>query len=129
MRLLIELPETADAADEILQSLKRIVEGTPASDPSQRAHTIWRIQFRLAENAMAMGTNPLLLDELRGLGTATVTAMSGQSSLRYGDIAIERLILKMSRLGCGTGDLRAKVFGGAAVLPFGVAEMLSAQRM
>jgi chemotaxis protein CheD len=47
---------------------------------------------------------------------------SGQSSLRYGDIAIEHLILKMCRFGCGVGDLRAKVFGGAAVLPFGVAE-------
>jgi chemotaxis protein CheD len=46
----------------------------------------------------------------------------GQPSLRYGDVAIEQLIIKMSRFGCGVGDLRAKVFGGAAVLPFGVAE-------
>jgi chemotaxis protein CheD len=46
----------------------------------------------------------------------------GESSLRYGDIAIERLIFRMSRLGCGIGDLRAKVFGGAAVLPFGTPE-------
>jgi chemotaxis protein CheD len=46
----------------------------------------------------------------------------GQSGLRYGDVAIEKLIQKMSRLGCGLGELRAKVFGGAAVLPFGLAE-------
>ncbi len=46
----------------------------------------------------------------------------GQPSLRYGDVAIEELIQRMNRLGCKTGDLRAKVFGGAAVLPFGQAE-------
>jgi chemotaxis protein CheD len=46
----------------------------------------------------------------------------GQPSLRYGDVAIEQLILKLSRLGCNTADLRAKVFGGAAVLPFGAPE-------
>jgi two-component system chemotaxis sensor kinase CheA len=79
MRLLIERPESADAVegDEILRSLKRIVEGTPAAVSSQSAGATWRIQFRLAENAMAMGTNPLLLlDELRTLGTATVTALT-----------------------------------------------------
>jgi chemotaxis protein CheD len=48
--------------------------------------------------------------------------LDGQPSLRYGDIAIEQLIKKMSRLGCRMDDLRAKVFGGAAVLPFGAAE-------
>jgi chemotaxis protein CheD len=46
----------------------------------------------------------------------------GQSSLRYGDVAIEQLVVKLSRLGCDLADLRAKVFGGAAVLPFGVVE-------
>ena len=50
------------------------------------------------------------------------TNPGGSSSLRYGDVAIEQLILKMGRLGCEIRDLRAKVFGGAAVLPFGVAE-------
>lgn len=44
------------------------------------------------------------------------------SSLRYGAVAIEELILWMNRLGCATVDLRAKVFGGAAVLPFGAGE-------
>ncbi len=47
---------------------------------------------------------------------------SGQATLRYGDVAIEQLSLKMYRLGCRLGDLRAKVFGGAAVLPYGAAE-------
>ena len=44
---------------------------------------------------------------------------SGEDSLRYGDVALDRLLDRMGRLGCDLGDLRAKVFGGAAVLPFG----------
>jgi two-component system, chemotaxis family, sensor kinase CheA len=80
MRLLIEHPENADPAggDEILLALKLIVEGSPAPPPAPEPPlNTWRIHFRLAENAMAMGTNPLLLlDELRGLGTATVTALT-----------------------------------------------------
>ncbi len=46
---------------------------------------------------------------------------AGDGSLRYGDVALERLHERMGRLGCDTGDLRAKIFGGAAVLPFGAA--------
>jgi chemotaxis protein CheD len=38
---------------------------------------------------------------------------------RFGDVAIDQLIDGMLRLGCSTRHLRAKVFGGAAVLPFG----------
>jgi chemotaxis protein CheD len=58
----------------------------------------------------------------RAAGMNHFVLPTGQASLRYGDIAIEQLIIKMVRLGCGLNDLRAKVFGGAAVLPFGVAE-------
>ena len=47
---------------------------------------------------------------------------AGEHSLRYGDVALERLWERMSRLGCNAKDVRAKVFGGAAVLPFGDAE-------
>jgi chemotaxis protein CheD len=39
-------------------------------------------------------------------------------SARFGDIAIERLVQEMRQLGCNLGSMRAKVFGGAAVLPF-----------
>jgi len=46
---------------------------------------------------------------------------AGEDSLRYGDVALERLRARMLRLGCDIEDLRAKVFGGAAVLPFGEA--------
>jgi chemotaxis protein CheD len=38
---------------------------------------------------------------------------------RFGDVAIDELVKGMLGLGCKTGRLRAKVFGGAAVLPFG----------
>ncbi|MDG3439627.1 chemotaxis protein CheA [Nitrospirillum amazonense] len=92
MRLLIETPDLAEAADgdAILQSLKQIVGGPspsmaaaeaapePEDAPqgtSPEGTSTWRIRFRLARDAMAMGTNPLLLlDELRGLGVATVVA-------------------------------------------------------
>jgi two-component system chemotaxis sensor kinase CheA len=79
MRLLIERPEAADAEEGagILRALSVIVEGSPASPSAEPDVTTWRIQFRLARDAMAMGTNPLLLlDDLRGLGIATVTAQS-----------------------------------------------------
>lgn len=81
MRLLIERPEAADAADGdvILQNLKNIIapQEAPGEQVAANAHT-WRIRFRLANDAMAMGTNPLLLlDELRTLGSATVVADCG----------------------------------------------------
>jgi chemotaxis protein CheD len=40
-------------------------------------------------------------------------------STRFGDVAIDQLIEGMARLGCHLSSLRAKLFGGAAVLPFG----------
>jgi chemotaxis protein CheD len=58
----------------------------------------------------------------RAAGMNHFVLPTGQPTLRYGDIAIDHLIHKMGRLGCNIGDLRAKVFGGAAVLPYGVAE-------
>jgi chemotaxis protein CheD len=39
-------------------------------------------------------------------------------SSRFGDFAIAHLVDEMQRLGCDLGAMRAKVFGGAAVLPF-----------
>ena len=44
---------------------------------------------------------------------------SAPPSPRYGDVAIRRLLAAMEQLGCSFEDLRAKVFGGAAVLPVG----------
>jgi chemotaxis protein CheD len=40
-------------------------------------------------------------------------------SARYGDVSVRKLLEAMERLGCEMANLRAKVFGGAAVLPYG----------
>ncbi len=45
--------------------------------------------------------------------------MRNANNTRFGDIAIERLVEGMLRLGCRQDTMRAKVFGGAAVLQFG----------
>jgi chemotaxis protein CheD len=42
-----------------------------------------------------------------------------QRSARFGDVAIDQLLDGMTQLGCRIGDLQAKVYGGAEVLPFG----------
>jgi chemotaxis protein CheD len=66
------------------------------------------------------GMNHFLLPRC---GTAT-------PSPRYGDIAFTRLLAAMERLGCQPASLRAKVFGGAAVLPFGAeADTVGAQNV
>ena len=41
---------------------------------------------------------------------------------RYGNVAIARLIQSMNRIGSPNDALQAKIFGGAAVLPYGSAE-------
>ncbi|MDR3535671.1 MAG: chemotaxis protein CheD [Acetobacteraceae bacterium] len=41
------------------------------------------------------------------------------NNTRFGDVAVERLVEGMLRLGCRPDTMRAKVFGGAAVLQFG----------
>jgi two-component system chemotaxis sensor kinase CheA len=90
IRNLIERPESADAAagQAILARLEATVGGhaaTGAPKPTETAAPIsaptaptakWRVQFRLPTDALATGTNPLLLiDELRSLGKATVTPL------------------------------------------------------
>lgn len=60
----------------------------------------------------AGGMNHFLLPRCKG----------APPSPRYGDIAVVMLLAEMAALGCRTANLRAKVFGGAAVLPFGAQE-------
>jgi two-component system chemotaxis sensor kinase CheA len=67
------------AGDAILARLRAAIEGAAGADvPAQAAEDArcgWRIIFRLPPDAMANGTNPLmLLDELRELGEARVVA-------------------------------------------------------
>jgi two-component system chemotaxis sensor kinase CheA len=82
MRLLISDPENASAStgQAILADLEDLMTAAPGSAPTAASTTgaaNWRIRFRLPSDAMATGTNPLLLlDELRGLGTAVVTVLT-----------------------------------------------------
>ncbi|GAB2175415.1 chemotaxis protein CheA [Dongia sp. agr-C8] len=90
IRNLIERPESADhaAGQAILARLEATVGGHAAAEtpkPAEAATTVapptaptakWRVHFRLPADALATGTNPLLLiDELRSLGKATVTPL------------------------------------------------------
>jgi two-component system chemotaxis sensor kinase CheA len=86
IRGLIEQPATTDpaVAIPILAGLKQLVDGGPAA-PSPEARPpakevprqTWRVRMRLPRDAIALGTNPLaLLDDLRGLGSATVVALA-----------------------------------------------------
>jgi len=77
IRLLIERPEEADALAEeaLLAALQESIHPAEesASPSPEGGERLWRIRMRLPPDAMANGTNPLLLlDELRSLGQAAV---------------------------------------------------------
>lgn len=86
---LIETPDaTTDAGDAILAALRGIVEPDrfPAAPMAQSATVAanvapeptgrWRIRFKLPEDALVHGTNPLLLlGEIADLGPCEVTAL------------------------------------------------------
>ena len=89
MRQLIEAPLAADDAEAnaLLAALQEVVGNAAAGVPPQAQRDTaaaagdgpitWRVRFRLPRGAMTTGTNPLLLlDELRGLGEATVVAQT-----------------------------------------------------
>lgn len=88
MRLLIEDPDSVDArsGEAILAVLREYlddpvempnaVDPAPAT-PAKAGGADWRIRLKFPRDVMANGTNPLLLlDELRSLGTATITALT-----------------------------------------------------
>jgi chemotaxis protein CheD len=52
---------------------------------------------------------------------------AGADSLRYGEVALDRLLERMVQLGCAPHELRAKLFGGASVLPFGDSDTVGAR--
>lgn len=81
MRALIDGDGTGQeaAGDAILQALQAAIEGAGAAAApdtvAEPAKAGWRLSFRLPPEAMANGTNPLmLLDELRELGECRVIA-------------------------------------------------------
>ena len=60
-----------------------------------------------------------LLDRRRSLGGINHFLLprgAGQASLRYGDVAIDKLVEELVGIGAKHAALEAKVFGGAAVL-------------
>ncbi len=79
IRLLIEAPERADPARgaALLAALHRALEGAGAAPPTApQDERLWRVRFHLGPDALVNGTNPLrMLDELRELGQAEVTAL------------------------------------------------------
>ncbi|MDR3469522.1 MAG: chemotaxis protein CheA [Xanthobacteraceae bacterium] len=86
MRRLIEAPDAASDADgrAILDRLQAAVDSAtvgaaPVESGAAAGPVTWRVRFRLPSGAMATGSNPLLLiEELRELGEATVTALTEQ---------------------------------------------------
>ncbi len=84
-RLIEEPGRYAAQGEPILAALQDIVgdqgsvksTSVPApSDDTRRARS-WRIRFRLPDDALALGTNPLLLlDELRELGECDIEALT-----------------------------------------------------
>jgi two-component system chemotaxis sensor kinase CheA len=95
MRVLIDQPAQASAiaSELILGDLQRVMAAAPGSPLETAAEaangsvpatgtppdgaTTWCIRFRLPADAMVTGTNPLLLlDELRTLGTASISALT-----------------------------------------------------
>jgi two-component system chemotaxis sensor kinase CheA len=84
IRALIETPQHADPAHgaALLAALHRAMVGpgqtlaTEGGEP-QGAAQRWRVRFHLGPEALVNGTNPLrMLDELRALGPAEVTALT-----------------------------------------------------
>ncbi|WP_040567584.1 Hpt domain-containing protein, partial [Magnetospirillum molischianum] len=87
IRTLIEAPEQADLVlgERLLHQVAALTGGTDTATTASRRDepppppvtATWRFRFRLARDAMAMGTNPLrLLDEIRDLGECTITGLT-----------------------------------------------------
>lgn len=78
MRALVDGDAPKAEGDAILTRLQAAIDeasGTAPAAPAAAVRKGWKVAFKLPVDAMANGTNPLmLLDELRELGNATVIA-------------------------------------------------------
>jgi len=78
MRELVEGSDDVERGQAILAQLQEAIDaasGAPVATPAPAARKGWRVSFRIPPEAMANGTNPLmLLDELRELGESRVVA-------------------------------------------------------
>ncbi|WP_404373654.1 chemotaxis protein CheA [Sphingomonas sp. MMS24-J45] len=69
---------SADTGAAIIERLHAAMDGaTPVAEPAKSNDRVWRLTFRLPLDAMANGSNPLmLLDELRALGESRIVALT-----------------------------------------------------
>ncbi len=69
---------SAPAGAAIIERLHAAMDGaSPVADPAKPSERVWRLTFRLPLDAMANGSNPLmLLDELRALGESRIVALT-----------------------------------------------------
>ncbi|MBR0716900.1 chemotaxis protein CheA [Bradyrhizobium liaoningense] len=71
LRAIVSNDEGSDSGDTFPLAGGRVAAADPS--PVQTPVQTWRVKFRLAENALVLGANPLLLlDELRELGPCEV---------------------------------------------------------
>ncbi|PTS76626.1 chemotaxis protein CheA [Sphingomonas sp. HMWF008] len=66
------------AGAAIIERLHTAMDGaSPVAAPAKSSERVWRLTFRLPLDAMANGSNPLmLLDELRALGESRIVALT-----------------------------------------------------
>jgi two-component system, chemotaxis family, sensor kinase CheA len=78
MRALAESPDARPAGGEaLLTGLRQAMEEEPVPHTCVPSSAAWRISFTLPHDCLVNGTRPLtLLDELRALGEAEVTAVT-----------------------------------------------------
>jgi chemotaxis protein CheD len=116
---LVELPPVANAAPDQVSLMQGDVRcsATPA------------ILTTVLGSCVAV----CLWDKVRGVGGMNHFVLPGdrmgEKSTRYGDVAIDELQAGLLRLGCRMADLQAKVFGGAAVLPFAGGETVGSNNV
>lgn len=116
---------------KITKSSSVVALGTMPSAPAAREVQValmqgdihYCIEPRVLMTVLGSCVAVCLWDKVRGAGGMNHFVLPndrhGEKSTRYGDVAIDELEAGLLRLGCRIGDLQAKVFGGAAVLPFG----------
>jgi chemotaxis protein CheD len=104
------------------------------------------VQVSLMQGEVHYGVEPIVLatilgscvavclwDRVRAFGGMNHYVLPsdprGEKNSRYGDVAVDELVAGLLSLGCRSPDLQAKVFGGAAVLPFGGGESVGSSNV
>ncbi len=102
---------------------------TPANSADATSHVVlmagdcsFSAEPRVLVTILGSCVSVCLWDQQRGIGGMNhfvlPTDQGRQGSARYGDVAINELQAGLLQLGSPLADLQAKLFGGAAVLPY-----------